>query len=317
MNAIPMEHRKLLMERKDVTVACGALGVRFRLDAYMQRGSVCGVFKPLASKVPALADLGLPVLLEQLAAQKDGLILVAGPPKSGKTTTLASLVDAINATRRISIFTIEDPIEFYHQDKKGAVSQREVGTDANSFQEALNHALRQQADVVAISELRDAEIMYSTLVAADSGHLMISSLAAPTTVGAIEWVLNSFEGAARETVQMLLASSLRAVVSVRLFPRTDAQGSVAATEILVVNDLVRNYLSEGMIDLLGPLLEAGGAEHLHPFRESVARLQEMGLVARDGVPAPAQKPVAEAAAAEPVQLKLEEARADDTMMGWL
>lgn len=319
LNAMPAEHRKLLLDRKDVTVACGALGVRFRLDAYLQRGSVCGVFKPLAAKVPALADLGLPVLLEQLATNRDGLILVAGPPQSGKTTTLASLVDAVNATRRIQIFTIEDPIEYYHQDKKSVVSQREVGTDVNSFTEALNHALRQQADVVALSELRDAETMYAALVAAESGHLVLSSLASPTTVGAIEWILNSFEGPARETVQMLLASTLRAVVSVRLFPRADAKGNVAATEILVVNDLVRNYLGEGMVNLLGPLLEAGSSEHLHPFRESIARLQEVGLIARDGAqrqttPEPSVEEAAEPAVS---QLKLEEARADDTMMGWL
>lgn len=319
LNAMPAEHRKLLLDRKDVTVACGALGVRFRLDAYLQRGSVCGVFKPLAAKVPALADLGLPVLLEQLATNRDGLILVAGPPQSGKTTTLASLVDAINATRRIQIFTIEDPIEYYHQDKKSVVSQREVGTDVNSFTEALNHALRQQADVVALSELRDAETMYAALVAAESGHLVLSSLASPTTVGAIEWILNSFEGPARETVQMLLASTLRAVVSVRLFPRADAKGNVAATEILVVNDLVRNYLGEGMVNLLGPLLEAGGNEHLHPFRESIARLQEVGLVARDGAPRTVAPEPSLEEATEPAvaQLKLEEARADDTMMGWL
>lgn len=318
LNSMPTEHRKLLLDRKDVTVACGALGVRFRLDAYLQRGSICGVFKPLAAKVPALADLGLPVLLEQLATHRDGLILVAGPPQSGKTTTLASLVDAINASRRIQIFSIEDPIEYYHQDKKSVVSQREVGTDANSFTEALNHALRQQADVVALSELRDAETMYAALVAAESGHLVLSSLASPTTVGAIEWILNSFEGPARETVQILLASTLRAVVSVRLFPRADAKGSVAATEILVVNDLVRNYLAEGMVNLLGPLLEAGSSEHLHPFRESIAKLQEVGLIARDGAPRQAAPEPSVEEASEPVsQLKLEEARADDTMMGWL
>lgn len=318
LSSMPSEHRKLLLDRKDVTVACGALGVRFRLDAYLQRGSICGVFKPLAAKVPALADLGLPVLLEQLATHRDGLILVAGPPQSGKTTTLASLVDAINASRRIQIFSIEDPIEYYHQDKKSVVSQREVGTDANSFTEALNHALRQQADVVALSELRDAETMYAALVAAESGHLVLSSLASPTTVGAIEWILNSFEGPARETVQILLASTLRAVVSVRLFPRADAKGSVAATEILVVNDLVRNYLAEGMVNLLGPLLEAGSSEHLHPFRESIAKLQEVGLIARDGAPRQATPEPSVEEASEPVsQLKLEEARADDTMMGWL
>ncbi len=318
LNAMPAEHRKLLLDRKDVTVACSALGVRFRLDAYLQRGSVCGVFKPLAARVPALADLGLPVLLEQLAGHRDGLILVAGPPQSGKTTTLASLVDAINATRRIQIFTIEDPIEYYHQDKKSVVSQREVGTDANSFTEALNHALRQQADVVALSELRDAETMYASLVAAESGHLVLSSLASPTTVGAIEWILNSFEGAARETVQILLASTLRAVISLRLLPRADGKGNVAATEILVVNDLVRNYLAEGMVNLLGPLLEAGSSEHLHPFRESIARLQDVGLVAREGAPrVAAAEPTVEAAEPAVAQLKLEEARVDDTMMGWL
>ncbi|GMU57191.1 MAG: hypothetical protein AMXMBFR33_63370 [Candidatus Xenobia bacterium] len=318
LNAMPAEHRKLLLDRKDVTVACSALGVRFRLDAYLQRGSVCGVFKPLAARVPALADLGLPVLLEQLAGHRDGLILVAGPPQSGKTTTLASLVDAINATRRIQIFTIEDPIEYYHQDKKSVVSQREVGTDANSFTEALNHALRQQADVVALSELRDAETMYASLVAAESGHLVLSSLASPTTVGAIEWILNSFEGAARETVQILLASTLRAVISLRMLPRADGKGNVVATEILVVNDLVRNYLAEGMVNLLGPLLEAGSSEHLHPFRESIARLQDVGLVAREGAPrVAAVEPAVEAAEPQVSQLKLEEARVDDTMMGWL
>ncbi|MEW6278320.1 MAG: ATPase, T2SS/T4P/T4SS family, partial [Candidatus Eremiobacterota bacterium] len=317
LNPMPPEHRKLLLDKRDVTVATTALGVRFRLDAYLQRGSVCGVFKPLSARVPALADLGLPVVLERLAALRDGLVIVAGPPVSGKTTTLASLIDCINQTRRAQIFTIEDPIEYYHQDKRGVVTQREVGTDTVSFVDALAHALRQQADVLLLSDLKDPETMYQSMLAAETGHLVLCGVPSPTTIGALEWILNSFSGEARDTVQLMLSSCLRAVLSLRLLPRADGKGSVVATELMVVNDLIRNYLQEGMVNLLGPLIEAGGSEELYPFKESLQRLHEVGLVAREGAAKPVEAE-AEPQGEEPVsQLKLEEARPDDTMMGWL
>ncbi len=216
----------------DFAFGSGPLG-RFRANAYLQRGLTTVAIRALREPSGSLADLGLPAVLERLASEPRGLILVTGPTGAGKTTTLAAIIDMINRTRACNIITIEDPIEIVHEDKLAMVSQREIGVDTVGFAEALRRVLRQDPDVILVGEMRDMDTVDAALTAAETGHLVLSTLHTLDAVETINRILDFFPNDLQRQVRLLLAGSLRAVISQRLLRRADGKGMVPAVEVLI------------------------------------------------------------------------------------
>ena len=209
---------------------------RFRVNVYRQRGSVSLVLRRVLPTTQNFGELGLPSILEKLSIEQRGLVLVTGPTGSGKTTTLSSMVDYINATRRVNIVTIEDPIEVLHRDNNSIVSQREIGMDTDDFGEALRRVLRQDPDVILIGEMRDAETVRAALQAAETGHLVLSSLHTIDATETINRIVDFFPPYQQKQIRILLAgATLKGVVSQRLLEKADGQGRVPSVEVLTMN----------------------------------------------------------------------------------
>jgi twitching motility protein PilT len=206
---------------------------RFRINAFRQRGVVSVAVRVVLPPSASFNELGLPPVLERLVDEPRGLILVTGPTGSGKSTTLAAMVDAINREQRVNIVTIEDPIEVVHRDNQAIISQREVGIDTGSFAEAMRRVLRQDPDVILVGEMRDADTIDAALKAAETGHLVLSSLHTLDATETINRVLDFFTGDMQRQVRMLLAATLRGIISQRLIPRADGGGRIPAAEVLI------------------------------------------------------------------------------------
>src|SRR5882672_6888775 len=229
----------------EADIAYGVAGLgRFRANVFQQRGSVSIVLRVIPDNAKSTAELGLPPVIDKIAEQQRGLILVTGATGSGKSTTLAAMIDRINATRSGHIVTIEDPIEFLHPDKKAFVTQREVDVDTRSFAEALRGALRQDPDVILVGEMRDSETIETALTAAETGHLVLSTLHTLDATETITRVVSSFPSHQQKSVRIQLAGILKAVISMRLVPRADGKGRVAAVEVLVANSRVREMVED-------------------------------------------------------------------------
>ncbi len=240
---IPDRLAASMTHSSELDFAYGQSGLgRFRINSYRQRGSVNIVVRAVTPSSMTFSDLGLPDVVARACDERDGLILVSGPAGSGKTTTCAALIDHINSTRRANIITIEDPIEVLHADKSSVVSQREVGVDTESFAAGMAAVLRQDPDVIYVSELRDAATIESALVAAETGHLVISTMYTVDAVETVHRILDSFPPYLDRRVRQMLASSLRAIVSQRLIPKIDGPGRVSAFEIMINTDAVRECL---------------------------------------------------------------------------
>jgi twitching motility protein PilT len=227
---------------------------RFRVNAFRQRGAISFAFRVIPKRVPSFEDLHLPKGVARLAEEHRGLILVTGATGSGKTTTLASMIDHMNRTRRQHIVTIEDPIEILHPDHSCIVNQREIGLDTESFDQALRRALRQDPDVILIGELRDAETAQTALQAAESGHLVLSTLHTIDVAETVGRMIEFFPETKQQQIRSIMAGVMRGVVSQRLLPRVDG-GRVAAVEVMVMNnriaDLIRENKTEGIPDAIG------------------------------------------------------------------
>ncbi|RJR16927.1 MAG: type IV pilus twitching motility protein PilT [Nitrospiraceae bacterium] len=242
MNKAQME--QFLKNREfDMAYSIPGLG-RFRCNAYHQRGSIGIVFRIIPPEILELEDLMMPVVIKKISLEPRGLILVTGTTGSGKTTTLASMIDYINTNRAVNIITIEDPIEFLHRDKKSIVSQREIGMDATTFAKALRAALRQDPDVILVGEMRDFETIKTALDAAETGHLVVSTLHTTDTVETINRIISVFPPYQHGQVRAQLASVLKAIISMRLIPRADGRGRVPAVEILINTATIRSCIEE-------------------------------------------------------------------------
>src|ERR1700682_5040685 len=229
----------------EADIAYGVAGLgRFRANVFQQRGSVSIVLRVIPDNAKSTSELGLPPVIDKIAEQQRGLILVTGATGSGKSTTLAAMIDRINATRSGHIVTIEDPIEFLHHDKKAFVTQREVDVDTRSFAEALRGALRQDPDVILVGEMRDLETIETALTAAETGHLVLSTLHTLDATETIARIISAFPPHQQKQVRLQLGSVLRGVISQRLVPRADGKGRVAAIEVLVVNARVREMIED-------------------------------------------------------------------------
>lgn len=278
------QHRRQLEERFEADLSYGLEGVgRFRVSIFKQRGTFGIAIRVLSDNVPSIGDLNLPTTLEAIAAEHRGLVLVTGTTGSGKSTTLAAMVDHINRTRACHILTIEDPIEYILRDQKAVVTQREVGFDTTSFAAGVRGALRQDPDVMLIGEMRDLETIEAALVAAETGHLVFSTLHtldAPETVNRIVVAFPPFHQA---QVRRQLAGILKAVVSLRLMPRADGKGRVPACEVMVVNEQVREVLADELrLRELRSVIARGFTTYgMQTFDQSIMMAYARGLITYD------------------------------------
>ena len=260
---------------------------RFRVNVFRQRGSVGLVLRRVLPGTPSFESLGLPGVVRRLADEPRGLILVTGPTGSGKTTTIASMIDHINETRAVNIVTIEDPIEVLHADKKAIVNQREIGTDTRDYREALRRVLRQDPDVLFIGEMRDPETVFAALSAAETGHLVLSTLHTTNATETTNRVVDFFPPFQQKQVRLTLASSLRGVVSQRLLERADGKGRVPATEVMVMTGRVFDRIvdPDGQ-DSLEDVIAEGEYYGMQTFDQSLFNLFKNGLVTlRDAIAA--------------------------------
>ncbi len=273
--------REIFKRKQDIDLAYSVTGLgRFRCNIFVQRGTVGLVLRVIPMKVPAIDELNLPEVLKKIALEPRGLILVTGTTGSGKSTTLAAMIDHINANRTYNIITIEDPIEYLHRDKKSIVNQREVGSDTESFSKALRAALRQDPDVILVGEMRDFETIQTALTAAETGHLVLSTLHTTDATETINRIITVFPPYQHKQVRIQLASILKGIISMRLVPRADGQGRVPAVEVLVATETIRDCIIDPDKTKLIPDIIAKSKLHygMQTFDQSLYDLYKSGLI---------------------------------------
>jgi twitching motility protein PilT len=257
------EDQKIQFEKnKELDLSFGVKNLsRFRANIFMQRGAVSGAFRSIPFKILSVDELGLPPVVSELASKPRGLVLVTGPTGSGKSTTLASLIDKINTETRQHIITIEDPIEYLHPHKRCIVNQREVGTDTMRFRDALKYVLRQDPDVVLVGEMRDLETIEAALTIAETGHLVFATLHTNSTVQSINRIIDVFPSHAQSQVRAQLSFVLEGVLSQLLLPRANGPGRVLSIEVLVPNAAIRNLIREDKIHQIYSQMQVGQTKH--------------------------------------------------------
>jgi twitching motility protein PilT len=254
---------------------------RFRLNVFVQRDSVGAVLRAIPYKIVSLDKLGIPPIVRSFADLPRGLVLVTGPTGSGKSTTLASIVDVVNTTHAYHIMTVEDPIEFVHTHKRCVVNQREVGEDTKSFSDALKHVLRQDPDVILVGEMRDLETISTALTAAETGHLVFGTLHTQDAPQSIDRIIDVFPAHQQQQIRVQLASALQAVVTQQLLPKAGGRGRAVASEVLVATPAVRNLIREGKVHQIYSSMQAGGKYGMQTMDQSLAELVRSGSVAMD------------------------------------
>ncbi|MGZ4363276.1 MAG: type IV pilus twitching motility protein PilT [Gaiellaceae bacterium] len=251
---------------------------RFRVNVYFQRESIGGAFRLIPAELKTLEELGMPPTLHLLTDKPRGLVLVTGPTGSGKSTTLAALIDEINRNRSEHILTIEDPIEFLHRHKRCIVNQREIGPDAVSFAEALRAALRQDPDVILVGEMRDLETIATALTAAETGHLVFGTLHTQSAPSTIDRIIDVFPAEQQEQIRIQLASSLQGVITQALLPTADGMGRVPALEVLLPDDAVRNLVRQGKVEQIYSVMQTNTSRGMQTMEQSLADLIQRGVV---------------------------------------
>lgn len=254
---------------------------RFRVNAYRQRGSYSMAIRSLPINIPQFDTLGLPPVVKSFAKKSRGLILATGPTGSGKSTTLASLLDIISEDRKAHIITIEDPIEYLHKHRNGLIDQREVGSDAKSFVSALRATLREDPDVIMVGEMRDPETISIALTAAETGHLVFSTLHTVGAAKTIDRIIDSFPSAQQNQVKSQLATVLEGVISQQLVPKRDGSGIVAAIEIMVVNPAIRNLIREGKPYQINSMIQTGTGSGMQSMEANLAKLVIDGIISHE------------------------------------
>ena len=298
------EQQKRVEHHRQLDLSYSIPGLaRFRVNVYSQRESLAAAFRLIPAGLKSLEDLGLTTDLYEFAHLPRGIVLVTGPTGSGKSTTLAALIDHINATRPDHIITIEDPIEFLHKHKRCIVNQREIGADATTFAEALRGALRQDPDVILLGEMRDLETIATALTAAETGHLVLATLHTQSAPSTIDRVIDVFPPAQQEQVRMQLANTLQGVITQTLLPTADGLGRVACLEILFPDDAVRNLIRQGKVEQIYSVMQTSTQRGMQTMEHGLAELirkrvvtpeaamtvssrkdQLVGMLERSGVP---------------------------------
>jgi twitching motility protein PilT len=267
------EQQKLLELNRQLDFSYSIPGLaRFRVNVYFQRESIGAAFRLIPTELKTLEELGIPSSLHVLAEKPRGLVLVTGPTGSGKSTTLAALIDEINRTRSEHILTIEDPIEFLHRHKRCIVNQREIGPDAKSFAEALRAALRQDPDVILVGEMRDLETISTALTAAETGHLVFGTLHTQSAPSTIDRIIDVFPAEQQEQVRIQIANSLQGVVTQALLPTADKMGRVPALEILLPDDAVRNLIRQGKVEQIYSVMQTNTGRGMQTMEQSLGEL---------------------------------------------
>lgn len=276
------DNKQVFDEMGHVDFSLGLPGLgRFRVNAYRQRGACGAAVRVIPYEVPNLRDLGLPRVIETFADKPRGFIVVTGPTGSGKSTTLAALVEIINSKRSCHVMTIEDPIEYLHQHKKAMVNQREIGEDAKSFPSALRAALREDPDVILVGEMRDLETMSTAITAAETGHLVLATLHTGDAVQTIDRIIDVYPQYQQRQVRVQLAATLEVVVAQQLVPRVDKPGRVPAVEIMVGTPAVRSLIREGKTHQLRSLIQTGARFGMQTMEQSLRSWVERGVVSRE------------------------------------
>ncbi|RLF79003.1 type IV pili twitching motility protein PilT [Thermococci archaeon] len=271
--------RAKLEEELELDFAVSIEGLsRFRCNAFFQRGTVAAAIRRIPFQIPQLETLGLPAIVHSLVEKDKGLVLVTGPTGSGKSTTLASLIDRINQTRAAHIITLEDPIEYLHRNKKSIIAQREVGQDTKSFARALKYTLRQDPDVIMVGEMRDLETIQSALVAAETGHLVFATLHTGTAIESINRIIDVFPPHQQDQVRVQLAGVLEAVIAQKLLPHARGKGMVLATEVLVATPAVQTLIRESRVHEMYGVMQASQAFGMQTMNMSLANLYKKGAI---------------------------------------
>ncbi len=263
----------------DFAIALGEKA-RFRVNGFTTRLGACAVFRTIPTEVPTMEQLGLPPVMRRFAELEKGIVLVTGPTGSGKSTTLASMINHINLTMPKHVLTVEDPVEFFHKSQKSLINHREVGTDTNSFARALKSALREDPDVILVGEMRDYETISLALTAAETGHLVFGTLHSNSAAKTIDRIIDVFPTGDKEMVRAMVASSLQGVVAQTLLRRSD-KGRVSAFEILVGTNAVRNLIRENQIPQMYSMMQTGQRYGMITMQDAIADLFEAGIIDKD------------------------------------
>jgi twitching motility protein PilT len=275
------DQRKRFENNKQLDFAYAIPGVaRFRVNCFFQRGSVSAAFRFVPQEIPALDSLGVPQVLRELTQKPRGFVLVTGPTGSGKSTTLAAMIDVINSERQDHILTIEDPIEFLHKHKKSIVNQREIGADADDFALGLKAALREDPDVILVGEMRDLETIGTALTAAETGHLVFATLHTQSTSQTVDRIIDVFPPEQQGQVRTQLSIALQGIVTQQLLPTADGMGRVVATEVLVPTPAIRNLIREGKTHQIYAAVQTSGAIGMQTMDADLARLVRAGKISR-------------------------------------
>lgn len=281
---IPGHNKEDFELKRQADFSFGLKGIgRVRANAYYQRGTVSMALRVINTDVPSPESLGLPETVRRFVHEERGLVLMTGATGSGKSTSLASLIGQINATYAKHILTIEDPVEYLFTDNKSIISQREVGVDTNSFADAMRAALREDPDVILLGEMRDPETIDTALTAAETGHLVFSTLHSPDAAETINRIVSSFMPNAQPTIRSKLAGNLKGIVSQRLIPRADGKGRALAAEVMTCSALVREYILDPLrVAEIGEVIKKGtAAEGMIPFDRSLLELFRKGDITED------------------------------------
>jgi twitching motility protein PilT len=275
------DQRKRFESHKQLDLAYAVPGVsRFRVNCFFQRGSISAAFRRIPHEIPDLPSLNLPPVLEEFTRKPRGFVLVTGPTGSGKSTTLASMLNIINREREEHILTIEDPIEFLHSHQRCLVNQREIGADAENFSSALTSALREDPDVILVGEMRDLETMSTALTAAETGHLVFATLHTQSTAQTVERIIDVFPSEQQRQVRMQLSVALQGIVTQQLLPTADGSGRVVACEVLMPTPAVRNLIREGKTHQIYSAIQTSGAMGMQTMDAHLAQLVRMGRITR-------------------------------------
>lgn len=255
----------------------------FRVNAYRQRGTIGVAVRVLSTRVPDLQELGLPEVVAKMARRKRGLILITGPTGSGKSTTMAAMIELINSSKNLHIITLEDPIEYLHRHKKSIVTQREIGRDSRTFIGGLRAALRQDPDVIMVGEMRDLETISTVITAAETGHLVLATLHTNDAAQSVERIIDSFPSNQQQQVRIQLANSLVGVITQNLLPHSNGKGRVVAAEVLICNYAVRNLIRDNKIHQIPSVVQTNTNLGMQTIDKHLQQLFEKGMVTKEEV----------------------------------
>jgi len=279
---LPQRRREELEQELELDMSYSLPGkARFRVNVYFQRDSIGGAFRLIPFEIRTADQLGLPPVVAEFARFPRGLVVVTGPTGSGKSTSLASLLDIVNTERRCHIMTVEDPIEYLHKHKSSIVNQREVGADTHGFAQALKHVLRQDPDVILVGEMRDLETMSTAITAAETGHLVFATLHTQDAPQTIDRMIDAFPPHQQQQIRVQLSTTLQGVVTQQLLQTADGQGRVVAAEVLVATPAVRNLVREAKVHQIYSVMQAGGRFGMQTMDSSLAELVRAGKLTHE------------------------------------